>query len=169
MILGTRPTKDDWLDASFTVVDIAPLSTDESEALLRLSAPDLAPHIRSEIARTAEGNPLALVQLPHAMIVPGTNALVRDAATFTGAEDWSRLFESRLDRLDEASQRVILITPRIGSERSAANPFGGRQPRAWRGREGRGGRAASARRKFDSFHPSAPSNGRVLESEPSRL
>ena len=60
-----------------------------------------------------------MLQIPHAMVIPGTNVLVDDVPSFTGPEAWSRLFQSRLDMLDEQTRRVLLTAAASGSERAA--------------------------------------------------
>lgn len=69
VVLAT--SRDDWPDLSEArVLDLRSLDAEESRQLLASVAPDLGESVRAGVLRVAEGNPLALVELPKSP-VPG--------------------------------------------------------------------------------------------------
>lgn len=65
LLAAARDEEPDPLGGTATfVLDLGPLSSDGSRQLLESVAPDLTASVRAGILRAAEGNPLALVELP---------------------------------------------------------------------------------------------------------
>jgi len=97
-------------------LQIAPLDSVASAALLRELAPDLPPSTRERILRMAAGNPLALVELPASI-----RAIDQDAESPSDllplTARLERTFASRVEGLP-AETRVLLLAAAI-----ELNPF----------------------------------------------
>ncbi len=89
-----------------TITDVGPLRPADAQAVLAAHATALDPGTRQAILEQAAGNPLALVELPHALRHAGTDLVGAEALPVT-----SRLQESFAYRLDQlpASARTLLL------------------------------------------------------------
>jgi DNA-binding NarL/FixJ family response regulator len=100
--------------AASCVLDLEPLGTDDSRWLLASVAPDLSSAIQARVLRIAEGNPLALVELPK------TPGLTPRAA---GDREWLPLtqrlqaaFAARVERLPSAARTALILLALHDSE-----------------------------------------------------
>ena len=104
-------TRDDEPDplrgAAGCVLDLEPLGTDDSRRLLASVAPDLSRATQGRVLRVAEGNPLALVELPK------TASLTRRVS---GGPEWLPLterlqaaFAARVERLPSAARTALTL------------------------------------------------------------
>jgi DNA-binding CsgD family transcriptional regulator len=113
--------------ASLPVLDLDPLAETASEALLDATAPDLAPELRTRVLAEALGNPLALVELPHAVDagfdptankLPLTQRLERTfAASIAGFPEGTRtlLLMASLDDDGDVDQMLAAASALNGS------------------------------------------------------
>ena len=113
--------------AASYVLDLEPLGLGDSRRLLACVAPDLSKAARARVLRLAEGNPLALVELPKA---PGP--MLRAA----GGPEWPPLnqrlqaaFGARVERLPAAARAALTLLAMNDSESlpellDAAGPAG---------------------------------------------
>ena len=108
LLATTRDDEPDPLHgAASRVIDLEPLGADDSRRLLACVAPDLSSATQARVLRVAEGNPLALVELPK------TASLTLRA----GGPEWLPLtqrlqaaFAARVERLpSEARTGLILL------------------------------------------------------------
>ena len=89
-----------------TVVELGPLPPADAQILLDAHATGLDPMLRQAILLKAEGNPLALVELPHALRGASAEAALADTLPVT-----TRIRESFANRLDQlpGSGRTLLL------------------------------------------------------------
>jgi DNA-binding CsgD family transcriptional regulator len=93
--------------AATCLIDLGPLDARGSRQLLESVAPDLADPARADLLRVAEGNPLALVELPK---TPGLT--VRPAAGSQWLPLTQRLvasFTARVERLPPATRTALTL------------------------------------------------------------
>ncbi len=64
ILMSMRPESAISLDLSITKVDVGALGDDAAQALLAREHPGLSPLLRGRVLDTAQGNPLALLELP---------------------------------------------------------------------------------------------------------
>ncbi len=87
---------------------VQPRSQSEAEALLQARFPSLTLHARGRLLAEAQGNPLALLELPIALnIRGGTNGVLPRVLPLT--ERLERLFAGRIDHLPVATRNVLLL------------------------------------------------------------
>ena len=110
-------TRDDEADplhgAASLVLNLEPLGADDSRRLLASVAPDLSSATQARVLRVAEGNPLALVELPK------TAGLPRAA----GGPEWLPLtqrlqaaFAARVERLPSEARTALILLALHDSE-----------------------------------------------------
>jgi DNA-binding CsgD family transcriptional regulator len=114
LLATTRDDEPDPLHAPSYVLDLEPLGTSDSRRLLASVAPDLSRAAQARVLRLAEGNPLALVELPK------TPGLTLRAA---GAPEWPPLtqrlqaaFAARVERLPAATRTALILLALNDSE-----------------------------------------------------
>jgi DNA-binding CsgD family transcriptional regulator/tetratricopeptide (TPR) repeat protein len=90
-----------------SVVELGPLSQADAQALLDAHAGGLDPGLRQAILLKAEGNPLALVELPRAVEGASTDAAIANSLPVTARIQES--FASRLDRLPSGGRALLLL------------------------------------------------------------
>jgi DNA-binding CsgD family transcriptional regulator len=108
LLATTRDEEPDPLGGTATaVLDLGPLSADGSRQLLESVAPDLTGSARAAVLRVAEGNPLALVELPK---TPGLTLRP------TMGSQWLPLtqrllaaFSARVERLPPETQDALTL------------------------------------------------------------
>jgi DNA-binding CsgD family transcriptional regulator len=88
--------------------ELQPLSESEADALLKEHFPSLTPRTRGRLLAEAQGNPLALLELPIALNMRGTTsgALPR---VLPLTERLERLFASRIEHLPAATRDLLLL------------------------------------------------------------
>lgn len=108
LLATTRDDEPDPLHgAASRVLDLEPLGADDSRRLLASVAPDLSSATRARVLRVAEGNPLALVELPE------TASLT---LRVSGGREWLPLsqrlqaaFAARVERLPSAARTALIL------------------------------------------------------------
>jgi hypothetical protein len=88
--------------------ELQPLSDADAGALLQARFPSLAPRAREGLLAEAQGNPLALLELPIALnIRGGTSGALPGVLPLT--ERLERLFAGRIDHLPAATRDLLLL------------------------------------------------------------
>ena len=100
----TRPPR--LADAGWPELTLGPLDDDAASALLDRSATPLDHHRRARILAAAEGNPLALVELPHA---PAGGALPLGGAVMPLTVRLEREFAARAVGLPAHTRTLLLV------------------------------------------------------------
>jgi DNA-binding CsgD family transcriptional regulator len=104
--------REPWDDLGFTGLSdlpLAPFDGDASLDLLGRVAPDLAPPVAAALAEAAEGNPLALVELP-ATLTPDQRAGVAGVELpFAPGSRLCGAFAGRIQELDALARRALLV------------------------------------------------------------
>lgn len=108
LLATTRDDEPDPLHgAASRVLDLEPLGAGDSRRLLASVAPDLSGATQARVLRVAEGNPLALVELPK------TSSLTWRGS---GGPDWLPLtqrlaaaFAARVERLPSAARTALIL------------------------------------------------------------
>lgn len=108
-----------------TEFELAPLDDDSAHLLLGARFPGLAAKVRARVVAEAQGNPLALLELPKELTAPQRTAAEALPAVLTLGERTRALYVSRVTALPAAGRRVLLLaaladTADIGVLRSAA-------------------------------------------------
>ena len=111
-------TRDDEPDplrgAAGFVLDLGPLGGGDARRLLASAAPDLSSATRARVLRAAEGNPLALVELPK---TPGLTSLAaRDSGWLPLSQRLQAAFAARVERLPAPAQTALLLLALHDSE-----------------------------------------------------
>lgn len=103
---GGCPLATDWPS-----LRLGGLHADAATALLAREASGLPPHLRQRVLDTAEGNPLALLELP--------TTIGEDGASGTDplpvSDRLRRAFRWRVDRLGEAAQALLVVVAAEGT------------------------------------------------------
>jgi DNA-binding CsgD family transcriptional regulator len=92
-------------DASVPGLELEPLGETASRALLDATAPDLAPALRARVLDEALGNPLALVELPHAVAA----GFDRTAEELPLTQRLERAFMASIDGLSDGARTSLLM------------------------------------------------------------
>jgi DNA-binding CsgD family transcriptional regulator len=108
LLATTRDEEPDPLGGTATsVLDLGPLSADGSRRLLESVAPDLTGSARASILRVAEGNPLALTELPK---TPGlTLQPAMGSQWLPLTQRLLAAFSARVQRLPPATQTALTL------------------------------------------------------------
>jgi DNA-binding CsgD family transcriptional regulator len=109
LVFGVRDGLDSrFVDAELSELRLGPLDDVSAGKLLDATAPDLAPDLRRRILADAEGNPLALVELPHAVGAGRLeSSLLPDPLPLT--DRLERAFAARLFDLSAATRTLLLV------------------------------------------------------------
>ncbi|MEU2033730.1 ATP-binding protein [Nocardia amamiensis] len=91
-------------DAELTGIRLGPLSEDDANALLDSTAPELPVQVRRRVLAEARGNPLALTELPTAVV-----ELAESAPTLPLTERLERAFSARSAALPERTRSALLV------------------------------------------------------------
>jgi DNA-binding CsgD family transcriptional regulator len=114
LLASARPGEDDEpiAEAVAAVLEPAPLDGDAAAALLERSGGDaLDPARRAAVLAAAQGNPLALVELPRALLAGGAWAAGEELPMTDRLE---RAFADRLGELPEATGTAVLLAALAG-------------------------------------------------------
>lgn len=108
LVMSCRNASDCLLDRrGLTEQEVEPLDREASEHLLDAAYPDLPTRTRQRVLALAQGNPLALVELPTSLTGPATHAMETDIVPLS--DRLHSLFASRIDALPEATRRLLLV------------------------------------------------------------
>lgn len=94
---------------------LGPLDVEASEALLCSRFPALAPRVRRRLLDEAEGNPLALLELPLALTGYRRAALQHLPAVLPLGERLRAVFASRVNKLPPAARDLLLLAALDGT------------------------------------------------------
>jgi DNA-binding CsgD family transcriptional regulator len=113
---------------SMTCHELAALDYEAALALLRKRFPALAPRVSQRLLDEAQGNPLALLELPPALTGPQRAAGQALPAVFPLPDRLQALFAARLSALPAATCQVLLLAALAGTADLAllATTVGGR-------------------------------------------
>lgn len=107
LLATARDEKPDPLGGAATwVIDLKPLDADGSRQLLESVAPDLAGSAQAAILRAAEGNPLALVELPK---TPGLTLPAAGSHWLPLTQRMLAAFTARVERLPPATRSALTL------------------------------------------------------------
>ncbi|CAA9382396.1 MAG: hypothetical protein AVDCRST_MAG47-2267 [uncultured Nocardioidaceae bacterium] len=114
LLVATRPGHDDLL-RSVGVPEhrVTALGEADARVLLDRHFPDLDGPVRSRVLGAAAGNPLALLELPHAL---GQGATDRSPAEEQDPSEVVRLFGPRIRALPDRTRRLLLLAALEGGE-----------------------------------------------------
>ncbi|NYJ06397.1 DNA-binding CsgD family transcriptional regulator/tetratricopeptide (TPR) repeat protein [Geodermatophilus daqingensis] len=131
-VVCTRPAPESpFAEAGLPEVAVGPLGSDSAAELLDAAAPDLDPARRRRVLEAAQGNPLALLELPQALrdLAPGTSP---DHLPLTARLE--RAFADRAGDLPERTRQLLVLSavndsPRLfetlaAAERLSGSPYG---------------------------------------------
>ena len=105
MVLTLRPGHaSGLLDANLPVIDLSPLSNRDASALVETARPDLRGDERGLVLDLAQGNPLALLELPSS-----TPSAASDPRSPGMTDRLQRAFAVRFESLTASARRVLLI------------------------------------------------------------
>src|ERR1700719_621673 len=88
---------------------VQPLDEQVSDQFLRNRFPELVPQVRARVLAEAEGNPLALLELPVALTTAQRAALETLPLAIPLSRRLKALYESRIARLSEATLNLLLL------------------------------------------------------------
>ncbi|MDY6996827.1 MAG: AAA family ATPase [Actinomycetota bacterium] len=109
MVMSCRTGSESFLDRrGLTEQLVGPLDRAASELLVDHRFPDLTPKVRHRVLDLAQGNPLALVELPDPLDRPRPRA-VDQPEVVPLSERLHALFASRVASLPEATRRLLLV------------------------------------------------------------
>lgn len=94
---------------------LQPLDDEASTALLTLAHPEISPAVRRRIAAEAQGNPLALVELPVALSGEQRATLTAVPAVLPLSERLQAVFAARVAELPRSSAELLLIAALDGT------------------------------------------------------
>ncbi|MGJ6969006.1 helix-turn-helix transcriptional regulator [Streptosporangium sp. G11] len=95
--------------------EVAPLDGKSSRALLDARFPNLAERVRQRLLAVAEGNPLALLELPTALSGQQRVALENLPVVLPLSQRLQALFVSRVSSLPAAARRLLLLATMDGT------------------------------------------------------
>ena len=103
------------LQAGLSERELAPLEQQAAAALLDSAYPDLALSVRQRVLAVAQGNPLALRELPAAMTEQQRLATTPLPAVLPLSDELQKLFAYRVRRLPPVTRRLLLLTALDGT------------------------------------------------------
>jgi DNA-binding CsgD family transcriptional regulator len=116
MLCAARPGAESFFDYSgLPTHDLGPLSDAASEALLAQRFPALAPRVRQRLMAEAQGNPLALLELPVALTDSQRTAAQALPERLPLGRRLQAAFASRVTALPAATRHLLLIAALEGS------------------------------------------------------
>lgn len=122
MLLTTRvdPGAEDVVDLHVPLMALAPLDPAAADQVLRQRAPLLSADARALVLELAEGNPLALVELPLGLEAAGQTLF--GAGTLPLTTRLERAFARRLDQLPSGTGTVLLVAAPRTARTSSRSP-----------------------------------------------
>ena len=101
--------------AGLTSRELRPLDDAAAASLLSARFPELAPRIRQRLLAEAQGNPLALLELPAMLTGPQRTALASLPSVLALGERLQTLFASRVTQLPAQARQLLLLAALDGS------------------------------------------------------
>ncbi|MDT7537883.1 MAG: hypothetical protein QOI82_1468 [Actinomycetota bacterium] len=102
-------------DGGLARFELQPLEADVADVLLRRRFPALASRVRLRLIDEAQGNPLALLELPAALTVPQRNAEAGLPAVLPLTGRLQFLFVERVQQLPRATRDLLLLAALEGN------------------------------------------------------
>jgi DNA-binding CsgD family transcriptional regulator len=116
MVGAARPGAESFFDYSgLALHELGPLSETAAEALLTRRFPALAPRVRRRLMADAEGNPLALLELPAALTDSQRTASQALPSRIPLTQRLQSTFASRINTLPAATRHLLLVAALEGS------------------------------------------------------
>ena len=113
---AARPEEDRFFEhGTLPGHEIRPLDRVAAEDLIRARFPELAPQVRRRLLAEAQGNPLALVELPAALSGPQRAGLAALPAVLPLHGRLQALFAPRVTSLPDPARRMLLLAALEGS------------------------------------------------------
>jgi hypothetical protein len=94
---------------------VQPLDDEAATGLVGARFPTLAPRVRQRVLAEAQGNPLALLELPAALSSPQRRALQALPAVLPLSRRLERLFAARVRELPARTRQLLLLTALDGT------------------------------------------------------
>jgi DNA-binding CsgD family transcriptional regulator len=114
VVVSSRTGTESFLDPrGLTEVVVQPLSPEASAQLVDAHFPDLPSRSRQRVLDLAQGNPLALVELPAMLVSAGYGT--EQSGVVPLSECLQALFASRIAELPDATRRLLLLATFEGS------------------------------------------------------
>ena len=101
--------------AGLAELELGPLDDDEASDLIGARFPALAPPVRERVLAEAQGNPLALLELPATLTSAQRGALDRLPLTLPLSRRLRELFASRITDLPERARELLLLAALDGT------------------------------------------------------
>ncbi|MGX1364924.1 DNA-binding CsgD family transcriptional regulator [Streptomyces canus] len=118
LLLSQRTGQESFFDRqSVPELALTPLDDEAAQRLLRRHHPHLHASVRHRILAEADGNPLALIELPRALTAAQETGADFLPPTLPLSARLRWLFESRVSQLPEPTRRLLLLAA-LGSEDS---------------------------------------------------
>jgi DNA-binding CsgD family transcriptional regulator len=95
--------------AGLSELELAPLDEESATALLSASYPSLAARVRERLLDEAQGNPLALLELPAALSMPQRTADTKLPDVLPLGRRLQTLFAARVWELPPRTRRILLL------------------------------------------------------------
>ncbi|MFG1997431.1 AAA family ATPase [Actinoplanes sp. NPDC048988] len=115
VIASSRIGTESFLDRrGLTEVTVEPLAREASARLVDARFPTMAPHARERLLELAQGNPLALVELP-ATVATSTEQFLEQSAVVPLSERLQKVFALRVAGLPDATRLLLLLATFEGS------------------------------------------------------
>jgi hypothetical protein len=110
VLTASRSGEESFFDrAGLPELELQPLDDDAASSLVGARFPALAPGVRARILVEAQGNPLALLELPLALTSAQRAALQGLPSTLPLGRRLQTLFASRISDLPERTQQLLLL------------------------------------------------------------
>jgi hypothetical protein len=116
VLAASRSSGDDVVVlAGLPAHEVQPLGDGPAEELVQSRYPTMAPQVRRRVAAAAQGNPLALVELPAALTDPQRVALHALPAVLPLGRHLQSLFAARVRDLPATARRLLLLSALDGT------------------------------------------------------
>jgi DNA-binding CsgD family transcriptional regulator len=110
-IAAARPDESSFFErAGLPEYELRPLDDSAADALLTERFPEMAPRVRRRLVAEAAGNPLALLELPAALLASDREMPESVPAVLPLGRRLESLFESRVTALPPNTRHVLLLT-----------------------------------------------------------
>jgi DNA-binding CsgD family transcriptional regulator len=116
LLFAGSPGTSRFEDAGVECLPVEGLDERSARTILRRSAPDAASEVGTELLRLAQGNPLALTELPRQLSREELSGQRPLPAPLPMGRLLRRAFVRRLDTLPEETRRALLLAAASGSE-----------------------------------------------------
>ena len=103
-------------------LELRPLDPESARALLEMHAPELAPSVVERVLSFAEGNPLALVELPRALGLDSRGARLEMSEPLALTARLKQTFASRLTGMPTET-RIMLLISAVNDSDAVAETF----------------------------------------------